>query len=99
MAFAEDLSVFFDVDGFAVAAEIRTAQNALVRTVNAILSTPSQELALFAANVEAGYPFALFKTADLADVTRQHKIVIAGTTYRVERLEHDGTGVTTVQLR
>ena len=99
MAFTENLSVFFNDAEFAVSAEIRTAANALVRTVKIIFETPGQGIPLYDTTVEAGLPTALCKTPDVSDLTRAHKFVINSVTYRIHGFEHDGTGVTTVQLR
>lgn len=44
-------------------------------------------------------PVALCKTADVADLTWDSGITIAGTPYTVSAASPDGTGVTRLELR
>jgi len=100
MAFAEDLSPFFDTDDFAVAAIIKTAAGATVRTINVILTSSLAALNVLDGSVEAGQPSVLCQTADLTGVVvNEHKLTIDRTTYRITKREDDGTGVSTLQIR
>ena len=99
MAFTEDLSLFFDPDGFAIEGVFNLGGSpAVTRTVSVIFNTPSQSVDLYGTQVEADAPNLLAATSDLAGVTRARTVTIAGTTYKVERIVPDGTGVSTVYL-
>jgi len=101
MAFNENLSLFFDTtNGFAGEATIKTAGGVDVRTIKVILETPIEELKLFDAEVSADAPSFVCQTSDLAGVTTEHKILVAGTTYRIVKPpKPDGTGISTVSIR
>ncbi|HEV2706247.1 MAG TPA: hypothetical protein VGV59_10010 [Pyrinomonadaceae bacterium] len=97
--FSENLTQFFDLDEFAVEATIKTAAGATVRTVNVIFNTPQQAVEVLDAGVEAGVPFVECRTSDLDGVTHKHTMTISSVVYRVVKIDDDGTGVSTVQLR
>lgn len=99
MAFTEDLGQFFDLDEFAVAAVIKTAVGATVRTINVIFNDPLQEVAIFDADVESNLSFVQCRTVDLAGVTHNHTMTIDSILYRIVKINGDGTGLSTVQLR
>ena len=96
MPFTENLSVFFDPDGFAQDAVFNLSPTP--RTVQVIFNTPSQAVDIYDAQVEADAPNLMAPTSDLASVTRARTVTVNGTTYKVERIANDGTGVSTVYL-
>lgn len=101
MAFAEDLTQFFDTDDFAVAAVIKQPDGTVVRTANVILDTPTQEeILLGGGKVTAQTPKAVGRTTDLGDVQRNYTLTVVSTVYAVTGpSEDDGTGVSTLRLR
>jgi hypothetical protein len=99
VAFTEELSQFFDTDEHAVAAVVRNKAGATVRTINVILETPQQNVAIFDAEVEAGVPLAHCATADLAGVAHGYTLTIGADVYVIVTHTSDGTGVSTVNLR
>jgi hypothetical protein len=98
--FTENLALFFDQSEHAVAVVIKTAAGAaVVRTISGIFSTPQQDVAIFDAEVEGNLPFLTCRTSDLSGVTHANTMLINSVLYRVVKVEADGTGVSTVQLR
>lgn len=91
MAFTEDLSAFFDVAGFAVAALYQG-----VTTVDGIFDADYAEPL---GNIAEGRsPVFIYRSADLPSVAHGHTLVINATTYLVRGVEPDGTGVTLLRL-
>jgi hypothetical protein len=84
----EDLDCFFT--DFAVTATVGAA------SVSAIFDRAHIQ----AMGIDATEPMALVKTADVTarSIARNTAIVIAGTTYYVQELRPDGTGLTTLVL-
>lgn len=62
-----------------------------------VFDTPT--IGQFAGLVGDAVPVALCKTADVADLTWDSGITIAGTPYTVSAASPDGTGVTRLELR
>jgi hypothetical protein len=97
MAFDEDLSLFFDVSGgFAVAAVITMGSS--TRSIPGIFNDPTQSVEIYDTAVEAGNPFLTAQTSDLAGVKRGHTATMNAVVYKIERVHHDGTGLSTVYL-
>ena len=100
MAFTENLAAFFDTSkGFAVAATIKTAAGATLRTANVILTKPIQDVALFEQALEASLPFLQIRTADLAGVDHTHTFTIDAAVYRIVKRNDDGTGLSIVWIK
>lgn len=102
MDFAADLQVFFDTGDFAVAAGvIEPNGSSAVATIEVILGTPLQDVAIFESAVEAGLPAAACRTDDLpGGFGHNWKLETEdGAQYVVVGREDDGTGVTTLSLR
>lgn len=96
MAFAEDLSVFFDTDGFAVECVINTTSP---RTIDVIFGTPTEGAQLYDSSVEADAPFFHCKTSDLSGVTVGKTATINTVVYKIKKIRDDGTGVSRVSLK
>jgi hypothetical protein len=98
--FDEDLSLFFDTGDFAVAAVLKDAAGAELRTANVIIETPTREAELLGGDVMQGTPSATARTADLDGVRRGYTLTVGAAVYAVtEPPEDDGTGVSTLRLR
>lgn len=82
--FAEDLSVFFDVDEFAVVA----TWGAL--TANVIFSTPTEEV-LGGRAIGVAFEVVL-ANADLPGIARNEEITVDSVTYVVREVHRDGDG-------
>lgn len=98
MAFEEDLSQFFDQKDFAVEAVIKSGA-AVIRTISVIFNDPTQDVAVFDAEVQSNLPFAQCESSDLVGVTHAHTMTIGATVYRIKDIHSDGTGISIVQLR
>lgn len=94
--FAEDLSLFFATEDFAVQA-VMTINNAQ-KTVKVIINTPTMDVAIYDTEIVADTPFFFAATGDIAGLRKPNPVVIGGTNYRVEKVTHDGTGLSTVYL-
>lgn len=98
MAFAEDLSLFFDeTKGFAVPAVFNRGETVLA-TVSVIFNDPSQAAEIYGTSIEEAAPFLQAPTASLAAVKRNDTVTVNGATYRIEIIRPDGTGVSNVFL-
>jgi hypothetical protein len=88
MAFTESLADFFA--DFAVSATVGAA------SVSVIFDRAHQD----AMGIDATQPAALMRTADVSAnaIARNTTLVISGTTYYVQRLQPDGTGLTALLL-
>jgi hypothetical protein len=95
MAFAEDLSQFFDTRDFAVAATLHLA-GGVTRAVDVIFNDPSQEVTVYDTAVEAGSPHMQCLKSDAAGLARGNPVDVGGGTHTVVRIADDGTGVVTV---
>ena len=99
MAFTEDFGVFFNESDFAVGATI-TLQTGATRQIKIIFDAVTQNVSLYDTNIEANTPNFQCQSSDMAGVkTRVSTIAINGKTYTIERIEPDGTGVSTVYLK
>ena len=101
MAFTEDLTVFFDTLGFAEDAEINLPES-VKRTVKIILNTPSQDIQIFETAVETDLPNVMIKTVDTDGVKTQRdtiKILSLNKSFKINRIAHDGTGVSTLYFK
>ncbi len=96
MGLEEDLSLFFE--DFAVPAIVKNGAT-VIRTINVILSTPTQEIEIFDAGAEINVPFAQCRTSDLVGVKHGFTMTINSVVYRIGDKVEDGTGVSTVQLK
>ena len=88
--FAEDLAPFFDVDDFAVAATL--GGNAVTGIFDAAYIEPLGNL------VEGASPVFSLPTASAAGAAHGTALVIGATTYKVQGIEPDGTGITVLRL-
>ena len=95
MAFAEDLSPFFDLGGFGVAAQLHLTGGA-TRTINCLYDHPSQPLVTYDVAVEADSPHMLCQKADASGLARGNTVDVGGGTHKVVRIADDGTGLVTV---
>jgi hypothetical protein len=98
MAFTENIGAFFLDADFAIDAVFSLSPSG-TRTVKVIFNTPSQEIVIYDTAIEADSPNLMCKTADLASVKRGLNVSVNATNYKIERLTHDGTGVSTVYLK
>jgi hypothetical protein len=96
MAFAEDLDIFFDLDGFALACVINTDPP---RTIMVIFSTPTEEVAMYEANVEASAPFLKCKTSEISGVKDGNTATVNAKVYKIRRIENEGTGTSRLHLK
>ena len=92
MAFAEDLTVFFDQAGFGVAATPAAGADITVIFDNAYLSQ---------LGVATSGPACLAMDSDVAalGLVQESQLTIGGVVYTIANLEPDSTGTTLVQLR
>jgi hypothetical protein len=93
MAFAEDLTPFFA--DFAVSATVGAA------TVSVIFDRAYVEMmGGVGGGIDASQPLAWAKSSDVAaqSIVRNSTLVIAGTTYYVQSMRPDGTGLTLLVL-
>lgn len=93
MAFAESLDAFFS--DFAVTATVGSAALSVIFDRAHI-----EALGGYGGGIDATAPAALLKTSDVAanSIARNSTLVIAGTTYYVQRAQPDGTGLTLLVL-
>ena len=98
MAFTEDLDKFFSIAEFAVEAVI-TLPDASTRSINVIFDEGTDRVSLFEQNIESNVPQFLAKTSDLAGVKTRNQVAIGAKNFSIERIAHDGTGVSTVYLK
>lgn len=92
----EDLNDFFD--DFAVEAAI-TLNDSSVRTINVIFDEATAGVDLYSQNIEANVPTVTAKTSDLTGVKTRNQISFLSKTFSIERISHDGTGISTVYLK
>lgn len=97
MAFAEDLTQFFNTDEFAVLAVFKR-QNVAVAQVNAIFDQPTLPVGIYEAEIDELQPRVMAPTAELAEIQRGDICELPAGAFRVEKITHDGTGVSTVYL-
>jgi hypothetical protein len=98
MAFAEDLSQFFDTDDFAVSAAF-TRAGVAVAAADVIFNGPSHQVAVYETAVEELAPFLLAPASAVAAVKRKDAVAADGHgSFVVERIEPDGTGLTKLYL-
>jgi hypothetical protein len=93
-----DLAAFFDTDAFAQTA-VYTRLGYPSVPVPVIFDTEysvAQEIGETGVGVPS--PQALCRTSDVANAGRGDKLVVNGTTYHVQEVRPDGTGVTTLIL-
>jgi hypothetical protein len=96
--FQEDLSLFFDqTNGFAVSVVFNRGVTVLA-TVACIFNDPSQSVEIYNTDVEEPAPFLQAPTASLSAVKRGDTATVNGTTYRIERIHPDGTGLSIINL-
>ncbi len=99
MAFEENLSLFFDAEqGFAITATLKLADNSL-REIKAIFETPTQAVEIYDSSVESDSPRLTCQSADLAGFAARGEVTVNGTTYKAERIAHDGTGISHIFLK
>ena len=98
MAFTEDFGVFFEETDFAVGALI-TLESGLHRSISIIFDASAQVVSLSETNIEANTPQFICKSSDLIGVKKRDRISIENKNYSIERIEPDGTGVSTVYLK
>lgn len=92
MAFTEDLAAMFDVAfGFAVTATSGAASFP-------VLFDNGYQSALIGL-VESNSPVARARTADVAALAQGSPLVVGAVSYTITGVQHDGTGVTLLQLR
>lgn len=97
MAFSEDLTPFFDLGDFAETGAFYHGAT-LIREARVIFTEGSQAVEIYSTSVEEPAPTVQVQTAELAGVKRGHTLTLGTKSFRIERIEHDGTGVSTVHL-
>lgn len=88
--FTEDINAFFNAAEFAQVATIGGAD------VRVIFENASADP--FGSVVDATQPICWAPTASVASVVQGSSILLGGTTYTVERVTHDGTGVSRIVM-
>ena len=92
MAFAEDLTVFFDTDEFAVTATPSSG------SAFSVIFDRAQVVAL-GGDISGTEPVGLARSADVSSLTlKSSTLTISGTQYRLIDKEPDGTGLTLLRL-
>lgn len=91
MAFAEDLAPYFDLDGFAQAAQLAG------REVHGIF-TDAQAIGAVGIGMAAPAPVFVCASADAAGSIGQSLTLQDGRTYIVAAQTPDGTGISTLEL-
>lgn len=89
---AADRLAFVEIDGVTVTAPGGEFTGLFDNGYASALADPA---------VEGASPQVMARTSDVdaASVAKGQSLTISGSTYRVHRLEHDGTGMTTVVLK
>ena len=88
--FAEDLAPFFAVEGFATEATVGGA------AVRVLFERPYADP--FGAALDSSQPQCWVPSASVANVRQGAAVVIGGSTYKVERVEPDGTGISRIVM-
>ena len=90
MAFAEDMSVFFDTAGFAVSATFAPEAGGAAQTANVIFDSPTEQM--FGGESLSNEYLITYPATALPDIRKGDRGVIEGVTYRVReiRLLDDG---------
>ena len=90
MAFAEDMSVFFDTAEFAVSATFAPEAGGAAQTASVILDSPTEQI--FGGEVLSNEYLMTYPASALPDIRKGDRGVIEGVTYRVReiRLMDDG---------
>lgn len=92
MALTENLNIFFDVGGFAVAATWSVG----AATVNGIFD---KDYALQLGLVDGSNPIFMCKAADMPTAAQGQTLTIAGIVYTITDVKPDGSGVLIIELR
>ena len=92
MAFAEDLTQFFDTDDFGVAATYNGST-----TVNGIFDNGFSAIGS-QPGIEGSLPSFTCRASDVSGVVHGHTLVISGATYNIVGVHPDGTGVVMLAL-
>jgi hypothetical protein len=98
MAFTEDMDPFFNGNDFALEAVITLNDNS-TRKLNVIFDEATDRVDLYDQNIEANVPTVTCKTSDLTGVKTRKQLTVSGKTFSIERIAHDGTGVSTIYLK
>lgn len=98
MAFMEDLDQFFEDDDFAEEVMVTFASGA-TRSFMAIVETPTQGVGVYEAEVESDAPYLRCKTGDTTGIRRENTVSVRDETWIVERVRHEGTGVSLIYFR
>lgn len=94
MAFAEDMTAFFDAElGFAVAGTLAGV------SVRGIFDNDHQPFAFAEGGASASGPRYTLPSAQVPAGVAGAALVLGADTWRVTEAEADGTGVTTLRLR
>lgn len=97
MAFTEDHSIFFDVDGFAIAFTYTPAGGASVSLKGIFDEAYFEQSGAF--DVSGNQPQIMFETASLASAPAYGDAVcINETPFLIVEVQPDGTGITTLKL-
>ena len=94
--FAEDLTPFLDLDGFAVQASATTRYSEVVVFPVIFDNGYAAQLSGLA---DATQPTAQAKSADVADLVQGCAVEINGSTWAVADIQPDGAGMSTLLLR
>jgi hypothetical protein len=96
--FSENLNQFFETNDFAVDAVINYGSNQ-TRDLKVIFETPSQSVEIYDTSIEADAPRLSCKTSDLNQVKQYDTVTLQNSTYKIERINHDGTGISFLYLK
>lgn len=96
--FSENLNQFFETNDFAVDAVINYGSNQ-TRDLKVIFETPSQSVEIYDTAIEADAPRLSCKTSDLSQVKQYDTVTVQSNTYKIERISHDGTGISFLYLK
>lgn len=94
--FEEDLDCFFDTDDFADEISIET-QTGTVLTVG-IFDNPSDAIEIYNTAIESVLPVVRVKTSSIEAVKVKDTLTHKSISYRIERIETGGTGISFLYL-
>ena len=91
-------AIFFDSDDFASSATFTDVSAGTSSTVKGIFDKESVEQAVGEAGLIEEVPVFTCKTSDVSNATFNDTLNVNSTTYKIKKLEPDGTGITVLHL-
>lgn len=98
MAFAEDLTGFFDPADFGDEATVLPADGSESFTVSGIFDAPHVLGQSKDVRIVTDRPTLMCRSVDAERIKREDRLQVKGQTYDVLEVEPDGTGVSTVVM-